>query len=545
MTSMMNSKIERRREEIARKLKTSFSYYAPRCLKVKTMDRGLVPFDFKFAQKYAYKEIVEQRRRIGKIRKIIVKARKEGISTLVEGFYYHGATQNANTDVFILSHDGKTTSELFNMTKRFHRNIPEPMRQPTQHNNQQTLFFSALDSSFGVGTAGNTEIGRGRTPHLFHGSEVASWLKGDELMSGILAAVPSGRGSSIILESTAKGMGGIFYELTTQAVKGDGEFEVIFIPWFWEPTYSTPVPGNYNLVFTEEEKELVGLYNLTREQVYWRRNAIFGFRGKLELFKQEYPANLMEAFQSTGNPFIKNELIMRARKSTYWSTSDPVIAGVDPGRTSDRTVIVLRQGRKILETFCYETMDEMRLASILAHLLMNYRAPNSWAPISQVFIDHGQGCGTYDRLVQLGYGSQVTKIHFNNTARDSETYANIRAEMFDKVYNWFYDGCDIPDRDDFHAEMTAVPMHEGGGETKIRFMKKKDIKKLFGRSTDFFDALALTFAREVTSILIQQETGVIMKQSRKIKTRTSNYKRINRPHEKQESRYTGRRLDLS
>ncbi len=40
-------------------------------------------------------------------------------------------------------------------------------------------------------------------------------------------------GTEIILESTANGVGGEFHERWQQAEAGIGDYQTIFIPWFW------------------------------------------------------------------------------------------------------------------------------------------------------------------------------------------------------------------------------------------------------------------------------------------------------------------------
>ena len=97
------------------------------------------------------------------------------------------------------------------MTERFHKNCPEPVRPHTGKSNTKELAFDLLDSGYKVGTAGTEGVGRSDTVQFFHGSEVAYWKNADQHMSGILQAVPNEPGTEIILESTANGLGGLFY----------------------------------------------------------------------------------------------------------------------------------------------------------------------------------------------------------------------------------------------------------------------------------------------------------------------------------------------
>jgi hypothetical protein len=62
---------------------------------------------------------------------------------------------------------------------------------------------------------------------------------------------------------------------------------------------------------TDEEKEIKNKYNLTNEQLEWRRWCIKNnCGGDIEQFKQEYPITPEEAFISTGTCFFNKEIII-------------------------------------------------------------------------------------------------------------------------------------------------------------------------------------------------------------------------------------------
>ena len=64
---------------------------------------------------------------------------------------------------------------------------------------------------------------------LFHGSEVGFWAHADSHIAGVLQAVPDAKGTEIILESTANGVGGAFHKMWRDAETGAGDF---FVPWY-------------------------------------------------------------------------------------------------------------------------------------------------------------------------------------------------------------------------------------------------------------------------------------------------------------------------
>ena len=162
-------------------------------------------------------------------------------------------------------------------------------------------------------------------------------------MAGIMQAIPDAPGTESILESTAAGMGNLFHQLWQQAETGEGDYEAIFIPWFWQEEYIKDVPEDFAL--TPEENEYRDLYDLDAEQMAWRRAKITELRDEM-LFHQEYPATAAEAFETSGEDvLIPPTLVMRARKAEV-EPYGPLVVGIDPARFgNDRSSIIRRRTR--------------------------------------------------------------------------------------------------------------------------------------------------------------------------------------------------------
>lgn len=271
---MMSKEQERTHLKFQQDLKF-FSKHAP--LLIKPAVGQLRPLIFNKSQLYLHDKIERQRGNTGKVRIIVVKARKEGVSTYVGARFYHHTTRNRAINSFILAHDSSTTSALFNMVKVFQENVHPSMRPDTSKSNDEELVFSDLNSSYDVGTAGNANIGRGRTIQRFHGSEVAFWSNARQIRTGILEAVPDRKDTEIILESTANGIGNLFHEMVMTALDGRSDYEVVFLPWFWMEEYTREKPKDFKP--SEEELELRRLYSLTLEQLAWRRAKIENLGG--------------------------------------------------------------------------------------------------------------------------------------------------------------------------------------------------------------------------------------------------------------------------
>ena len=81
----------------------------------------------------------------------------------------------------------------------------------------------------------------------------------------------------------------------------------VFIPWFTDPTYIEDVPENFER--TPDEEDLAEEYNLTDEQLMFRRRKIA--QNGIDLFRQEYPAYPEEAFLTTGRPVFNPEQLQK------------------------------------------------------------------------------------------------------------------------------------------------------------------------------------------------------------------------------------------
>ena len=479
-------------EEVYFKLAKDLTKYSEYCLRISSKAGKEMPFTFNKAQTYLHNRIEDQKRRIGKVRILIVKGRQQGCSTYVAARYYHKAIFNKGQSVYILSHASDTTSKLFNIVKRYHENVPEEIRMGVSEDNVKSYKFNN-GSTYSVGTARNKNTGRGGTVQLFHGSECAFYENTDELQTGILQSIADSYDTEIILESTANGLGNFFHQSCMDALKGLGEYELVFIPWYWQEEYAQTTPTDFQV--TEDERKLVEEFGLTNEQLYWRRMKIisFGAGGEWK-FQQEYPCTVHEAFISSGESMIPAEKIMAARKRHIDTDPyQPMILGVDPARTGDRFTIVPRRGRKMYTPTIISPKEYGEITTEAGAKFV-LAAMEKHNPV-KVFIDVTKDWGVYDLLVSMGYGRVVHPVIFSESALRKDLYLNKRTEMLIEVRDWFDSSeVDIPDDDAIHSDIAAVPVAKQSAGGKWFIVPKDFIKQKYGLSTDIMDGLGLTFA---------------------------------------------------
>lgn len=299
--------------------------YIESCLKIKTKSGTVVPFRLNDAQRKLY-AVAKRQQDAGKpVRLIILKARQLGFSTLTEGLIFHACATRKNVNALIVAHREDATANLFRMSKLFYDELPAPVKPMLRASNAQELVFEnpsklrserearpGLRSRIRCATAGGRGIGRSDTLQCVHLSEYAFWPDGADgkasTLAGILQAVPSLPGTMVVIESTANGFED-FKERWDAAVAGENDFEPVFFAWFENPDYSMPVvPGTE---WTPEERDLKAAYQLTDEQLQWRRWCIANnCGGSLDMFRQEYPASPGEAFLHSGTGVFDNEQIV-------------------------------------------------------------------------------------------------------------------------------------------------------------------------------------------------------------------------------------------
>lgn len=251
------------------------------------------------------------------IRIIVLKARQEGVSTIVEAVIYWYTATHKNVTSKIVSHDRESATNLYGMFSRYYENSEPFFRPSTKYRTKNDLLFdndfkTGLKSSISISSAENTGTGRGLTIHWLHASEVAMWSNGAEILAGLLQTVPMLPNTAIFLESTANGIGDFFYDTWQSAKEGRSAFKPLFFGWHEHDEYQ--IKGARPKKLTEEELELKKEYGLTGPQIAWRREKIKEFAGNEDMFAQEYPINETEAFLAAGRPRFDINRLMEMEK---------------------------------------------------------------------------------------------------------------------------------------------------------------------------------------------------------------------------------------
>lgn len=348
-------------------LTDNFTLFAGRFIKIRDHNTGkILPLILNRGQKILHNVTEKQSQGNNKhVRLMLLKSRRFGGSTYTEGRYYHRTSLHKNRSAFIVGHEIESTNTLYAMATLMHEK--NPLAPQTKKSNANELVFdnekgTGLKSQYRLATAKNVEAGKSQGIHYLHCSEEGMWQGGGhELLSGLLQCVPDISApidTEIIRESTAKGYGNSFQidcfaaycegkypyysedDITYAWMNPDSDWIIVFIPWFVHSWYSLPFKSNQareefrveisKKVFDKDalkwgpsdETRLIQRFKLTLEQLNWRQWAIKNkCRNSLDIFHQEYPSTVEEAFLSSGtnhfSPSLCDDLEAECKDSIF------------------------------------------------------------------------------------------------------------------------------------------------------------------------------------------------------------------------------------
>lgn len=498
--------LKNRTDEYVNRLIDDYEFFAYECLMIVPKEGGIPQrFEFNDAQKIFHRFCEVMLAETGWIRINVIKGRQQGISAYTDGRLIWECFRNPNYSAWILSHEDKSTQTLFDRCKFFYNNMPEQYRSEQIKSNHMEFKFRN-GSKIKVMTANSEETGRSQTAQGGHESERGFYKKPESLDAGIGQTIADIKGTTKIRESTGNGKNHFYLECVEGLPDVNGvfisEYRTIFIPWYLQQEYRKEVPKQLlvtdskgtHLEYIDDEEELKELYGLDDEQLYWRRAKINFFKS-IRKFRQEYPFTFEEAFQESGDQFFDAQEVEKARKRT---NVNPLfgawLIGCDPGRRKDRTVISERKASKVYSVETHRDMKETETAGILANKI---DAALRKGMTVRCFIDYANGTGTYDILVERGYGRYVELVDFGGKSPEPH-YLNKRVYMHFKLREWLAGEVSLPDMDEIAVDLAMIPDSKLNTQSRHTLKSKDDIRDDHnGRSPDITDSLCLTFAEEV------------------------------------------------
>lgn len=281
---------------------------------------------------------------------IVLKARQLGISTFVSLLFLDRCLFNSNVSAGIIAHTKEDGQFMFTRVKFAYDSLPDDLKNLISADNDtsQMLKFSN-GSSLRVGTSM-----RGSTLQYLHISEHGKICskypdKACEIATGSLNTVASGQ--YVIIESTAEGRSGAFYDMCKQAQNmlnakrplSKLDYKFWFFPWWKHQNYSIDPEGvsipqdlrDYFIGLEQNEK----IFLTTGQKAWYAKKYL---TQGLDM-KREYPATSEESFATANEGLYYGALITRARsegriRKVYYEESISVHTAWDLG-FSDSTAI--------------------------------------------------------------------------------------------------------------------------------------------------------------------------------------------------------------
>lgn len=443
---------------------------------------SLVDFNLRYAQELVLRAIEKQQSEGKPVRIIILKARREGISTLIGALIYHRVSMRRHRVGMVIAHDLDSAKEIFEMTRRFYTDFKRLTLRPMLRSmDRRNMIFDnpdpqspnrGLDSKVIVETAMDIGAGVGMEINYLHMSEVSRYRDAQNLTKGLLQCVNLKDPETIVVkESTGMGMGGYFYDEVQRAKNHESDYALVFLPWFIFPNYSIEPPIDWKAKDREEKVERKyqwegKKYILSKAQLYWREKKIENDHGGDEIgFFEQYPGSIEEAFQFSGRTrfnqnrlteiqskakpyifkgFIHEEEIKKGWKHTLEENERGYLTIFEHVKPNERYVLFadISEGKEVAERKSdYSSIDVLRCgekAEQVAH----------WhGRIGPELLD--------DEIVKLGryynnafVGIEKNSIGYGVVAAVKEVYHNMyMREVHDKVgktitkeYGWLTTG---------------------------------------------------------------------------------------------------------
>ena len=238
-------------------------------------------------------------------RNLILKARQMGFSTLIELLQLDQGMFNANHTGVVIADTLPNSGRLFGKVEFAHKRLPSALKAALPL--KALASKSSMEFEHGSGIYVGTSS-RGGTPQLVHVSEFGAICRkyperAAEIVSGTFESIPmNGCG---IVESTAEGAAGPFYEMVQTAMKRQAEgspetpldWRLHFYPWFKKAEYRLDpamviVSAQDHAYFDKLQAELGVTIEPAQRAWYCKKRET-----QKRLMKREYPSTPLEAFE--------------------------------------------------------------------------------------------------------------------------------------------------------------------------------------------------------------------------------------------------------
>jgi len=197
--------------------------------------------------------------------------------------------------------------------------------------------------------------------------------------------------------------------------------------------------------------------------------------------------------------FFTNEHIESSRER--YMSADIALHG------SDKFVVAIWEGWKVIDFKIYNKMDGKEVLSIIKQLALRYKVP-----ASNVVYD-ADGLGSYLKgWLNSAYGFKNGGRPKGETKKKREEFANLKSQCYFHFAKklqlneaWFAAELSEDNLETLKQELGVVRNQSFGTDKKLTVLQKDKVREIIGRSPDFSDALMM---RTVFDLLRKKQGGI-------------------------------------
>jgi len=256
----------------------------------------------------------------------ILKSRQLGFTTLISLYFLDQVIFRPNSEALQIAHTLKDANEIFNRKIIYAiKNFCPALKgildmSQAKASRQQFSYPDGSVSAIGVSNSarsGTFSVG----VHISELGKLAKLYQGraEEIVTGTLPAIPIG--GQAIIESTAEGASGLFYDIFMPAWKirdtvtpalSKAHFKTAFYNWKWdtEEIEAAALDGIIQVHEMEEceinWKEYQEENELSDKEMNFYYLKYINANKDIDKLHQEYPTHPMEAFLSSGSPYFSS-----------------------------------------------------------------------------------------------------------------------------------------------------------------------------------------------------------------------------------------------
>ena len=267
---------------------------------------------------------------------IILKPRQKGASTVTTACLYH-MLQRRHANGLIIGGEFSQTDNLWKITRRYsdYDKMDWGQKAPRITNDKGEF---GNGSTLEKETAQDSEAARSGTYHFILATEIGRWKdtpsrNSSDILTGVLACMPDLVDTVAVLESTAQGPSGVFYDRwngaddwehvsTLQKGEWNGRWIRIFAPWYAFhdscDALTSQQAEEVRRTLTATEKDLMANYHcigadghrytITYGHISWRRKILHGeCDGDETKFDREFPTTPQHAFKASARTRFSRE----------------------------------------------------------------------------------------------------------------------------------------------------------------------------------------------------------------------------------------------